>query len=106
MTFTIPRPDWVSDDLVAERGEHAGFQMFSRQGNDACALIVTDIAAGLEQAPQRREDIIARLQHGVRNVRKVHPEIFDTEPEWALVDAMNALLDIHGITHIGRDDLS
>lgn len=106
MTFTIPRADWVSDDLVADRGEHAGFQMFSKEGNDACANMVLSIAQDVSNLGLQREAALILLKDGVKQVRQAHAEIHDTEPEWAIVDAINAFFDTVGFTHIGRDDLS
>jgi hypothetical protein len=105
MTFSIPRPDWVSDRLLGERGENAGFQMYSREGNDAVAAMVLDVAAKVEAAPMRRNQAVSLVQEGVLRVTKTHPEVHDTEPEWAIVDAINALFDTQGWVHIDRDDI-
>ena len=106
MTFTIPRADWVSDDLAAERGEHAGFEMFSREANDAVAQMIIDVTTEAETKMLLRGAIIERLQQGVAEVRKTYPEVGDTEPEWRIVDVMNLWLDQNGFRNIGRDDLS
>jgi hypothetical protein len=53
-----------------------------------------------------RGAIIERLKEGVKQVYRTHPEIFDTEPEWAIVDAMNFWLAEMGFLAISRDDLS
>ena len=106
MTFTIPRPEWVSDSLIAERGEHAGFQMYSREGNDAVATMLLVVLPLAERLGAHRPAVIDALRNGIREVTKTHPEVWDTEPEWAIVDAVNAFFDTQGWVHISRDDLS
>jgi hypothetical protein len=105
MPHSFPRPDWVSDRLVDERGEHAGFQMYTREGNNAVAEMVIAVIARAEQTRARRDEIRDLLREGVAEVAKVHPEVHDTEPEWAIVDAINLWLDGAGFVRIDRDDL-
>jgi hypothetical protein len=96
MTFTIPRPDWVSDDLVAERGEHAGFQMYTTEGNDAVAeMVITNLTAA-EKSDLPRRVIIAMLKIGVAEVARVHPEVYDTEPRGAILDVLDKFLHEQG----------
>ncbi len=106
MSTDIPRPDWVSDALVEDRGENAGFQMYTREGNDAVAEMLRGVMKDGREKLMMRGAIIERLQQGVKQVRRVHPEIYDTEPEWAIVDAMNVWLAEMGFLAISRDDLS
>jgi len=105
MTFQIPRPEWVSDTLVEDRGEHAGFQMFTRAGNDACAALVLGVAKVADNTLLMRGAIIERIQHGVADVAREHPEIHDTEPEWAITDALNAFLSERGFAQVNREEL-
>jgi hypothetical protein len=104
MTHQITRPDWVSDDLVAERGPHAGFSMYSTEGNDAVADMVIAVIARAETG-MLPKGIKALLREGVANVAIKFPEVHDTEPEWAIVDAMNEWLAPNGFANIDRDDL-
>jgi len=106
MTFQIPRPEWVSDALVEDRGEHAGFQMYSRAGNDAVATMVYTTLARQINERLTRAETISDLQDRVRTLAHAFPEVHDTEPEWAIVDAVNAYFDTQGWVHVGRDDLS
>lgn len=104
--FTIPRPDWVGDDLVAERGEHAGFQMYTTEGNDACAKVVLDLVTRVEAGNLTSRDYAVQwLKNGVSILAVTHPEVHDTEPEWAIVDAINSYCDVAGFRHIDRDHL-
>jgi hypothetical protein len=105
MTFTIPRADWVSDNLAAERGEHAGFQMFTREGNDAVAALLHHVLRDADLLAARRGVAVAAIHQGVRNLAHRYPEIHDTEPEWAIVDAANLFFDEQGWTPMSRDDL-
>jgi hypothetical protein len=100
MTFQIPRADWVSDRLITERGEYAQFQMYTREGNDAVAEMLNGIFAREGLLPLAYKTL---LIEGVERVRKVHPEIHDTEPEWAIVDAVNAFFATQGFAPIDRD---
>lgn len=103
--FTIPRPEWVSDDLVAERGPHAGFQMFTREGNDAVALMLTQVFGTITESRLLPSQAKELLYQGVKSLAQVHPEVHDTEPECAIVDAANAFFDSVGFKPISRDDL-
>jgi hypothetical protein len=105
VTFTIPRPDWVSDELATERGPFAGFQMYTREGNNDVAKMVLFVVSQSEENRLRRHEMIDILKEGVRLTAKTHPEIHDTEPEWAIVDAINSYCDVAGFRHIDRDHL-
>jgi len=96
MTFTIPRPDWVSDRLVAERGEHAGFCMFTREGNDAVAEMLLTTFAAAEKVGLPRDVVITMVKIGVHEVARARPEIYDTEVRGAILDVLDAFLDSRG----------
>jgi hypothetical protein len=106
MTFTIPRADWVSDTLVAERGEYAGFQMFTREGNDAVAALLHHVLRDADRLAVRRSVAVAAIVQGLRTLSARFPEVYDTEPEWAIVDACQPFFAEQGWVQIGRDDLS
>ncbi len=106
MTFTIPRADWVSDTLVAERGEYAGFQMFTREGNDAVAALLHHVLRDADRLAVRRSVAVAAIVQGLRTLSARFPEVYDTEPEWAIVDACQPFFTEQGWVPIGRDDLS
>jgi hypothetical protein len=105
MTFTIPRPDWVSDALIEERGQFAGFQMYTTEGNNAVGSVLTDILRDVERTGALPRVMKDAVKQAVRNISKTHPEVHDTEPEWAIVDAVNAFCDTVGFRHIDRDDI-
>jgi RNA binding exosome subunit len=105
MTFTIPRPDWVSDRLIEERGPNAGFQMYTTEGNDAVAAMVSFAISQSETNRLHRDETIEVLKEGIKIVRKNHPEIHDTEPEGAVADAVNAFFATQGWVRVDRDDL-
>ena len=86
-----------------ERGPNARFQMYSREGNDEVADMLRAVLASAEgQPPKHIKEI---LRTAVAEVAAVHPEVHDTEPEWAIVDEMNAWLEPNGYAKIDRDDL-
>jgi len=105
MTFTIPRPEWVSDRLIADRGEHAGFQMFDREGNNAVGTLLLHVTGEADRLDAQRPAIIDALRNGVREVAVRFPEVHDTEPEHAITDALNAFLSERGFAQVNREEL-
>jgi len=105
MTFPIPRPDWVSDRLIEERGEFAQFQMFSRDGNDAVGHMLLTIFEDAEQHDRSRDFVTGAVRQGVKMLAAYFPEVHDTEPEHAITDALNAFLSEHGFAVVNREVL-
>jgi hypothetical protein len=107
MTFTIPKPDWGQDNenLIAERGEWFHFEMFTKQGNDACVALIEALVTRVETDSVKRDEAVNWLKNGITILAMSHPEVHDTEPEWAIVDAVNAFFDTQGWVHIERGDL-
>ena len=103
--FRIPRPEWGGDDQTAERGEHYGFQMYTREGNNAVARMIHFLVGQSHERRLRRDELIEALKEGVADVAESHPEVHDTEPEWAIVGAVNHYCDLVGFVRISRDDL-
>lgn len=95
----------MTDIDIDDRGPHEQYQMYSREGNDAVAAMVAQVQAEALAHRMMRGGIVEALAKGMVEVRKAHPEIHDTEPEWEIVDVMNAFLAEHGFLPIGRDDL-
>ena len=104
MSFSIPRPDWVTDQSIGRRGEYAQFQMFTREANDAVATMVLAILSDAVRLGPPRTVVIEAIQQGVRNLTRRFPEIHDTEPEWAIVDAVNAFFATQGWVEIDNRD--
>jgi hypothetical protein len=105
MTHQIPRPDWVTDQSISRRGENAQFQMFTKTGNDAIAeMLMTNFKAA-EEVGLPRDVLIVLVKNGVREIASVHPEVHDTEPEWAITDALNNFLTEHGFAVVSREVL-
>jgi len=105
MTFTIPRPDWVSDRLIEERGPYAGFQMYTTTANTAVGKMIERVVASAEEHNVSRSQFLLMLEGEVNALRLHHPEVNDTEPEWAIVDAVNAFFDTQGWVHVDREVL-
>lgn len=95
-THVIRRPSWVSDRLVAERGENAGFQMYTREGNDACARMVLLIVDTIEKNSTPPRNIPPLLKDLTTSLARVHGEVYDTEPRGAILDALNEYLVPNG----------
>ena len=73
-----------------DRGPNYKFQMYTREGNDALAAVVGAVAAEAAAKPMRRTEVLDSLRSRLRLLTTAgHPEWWDTEPRWAIVDAMN-----------------
>jgi hypothetical protein len=88
-----------------DRGAHARFQMFSKEGNDAVADMLITVLACAEGGLLPPTAIKDTLREGVANVAIKFPEVHDTEPECEIVDEMNAWLVPNGYAAIDRGDL-
>jgi hypothetical protein len=104
-TFTIAHPGWGGESNVAEHGENYGFQMYTRQGNDAVAVAVRTTVEATAYAHLTRDEMLTLLRDLLNGVAKVHREVRDTEPEVAIVEAVNDGLHQVGLVGIIRDDL-
>jgi len=103
--FQIPRPDWVSDRLIEDRGEFAQFQMFSREGNDAVGHMLLTIFEDAEQHDRSRDFVTGAVRQGVKTMTRYFSEVHDTEPEHAITDAVNAFLSERGFAVVNREGL-
>ena len=101
--FEALRSTQVPAEDPDDRGPNARFQMYSRTGNDAVADMMVAVMTNAEGQPPKHVKKV--LAEGVAEVAAVHPEVHDTEPEWAIVDEMNAWLEPNGYAKISRDDL-
>lgn len=71
---------------------HAGFSMFSPAGNAACAKAVAKAVKDAEAGRLTRKNLRARYHEILDSIAKKHSEVYDTEPEWAIADALNDLI--------------
>lgn len=111
------RRDWAaaSDALTALRTARANatgtlgtdddFQMYTPKGNAAVKEQVDLLAALIASGTHRPSVIIDAIRTAVKTVADKHAEIYDGEPEWAIVDTLNPLLKRAGYRTIIRDDL-
>lgn len=101
-TYTLPVADWPSEETLAERGPNAGFQMYTRQGNDAVAMVVrTTIEAGA-YCSLTRDQILHLLRDLLHRVGFVHPEWRDTEPRGEIRDQISR--GLHTLGFMGLDE--
>jgi len=103
MTFEIKRPNWVSDRLVAERGEYAGFQMYTREGNSAVAEMLLRVFDDAEELGRPRDLVIEDVRKGVARVTRRHPEVHDTEPRGTIYDVTDEFFEQQGWTAVTED---
>lgn len=99
--YVTPVPYWVREETLAERGPNAGFQMFTRNGNNSAAAIVKTVIEATQACGLTRDEMLDLLNRGRHYMARVHPEIYDTEPRGFTVDAMN-----HGLRNLGLPDIS
>lgn len=88
-----------------EYGPNDRYQMYSREGNDALAVQVDIISDGMREGRVSRRDLPELLGLTCKVVAMDHPEVHDTEPEWAIVDEINKVCDELMWKRIDRDDL-
>lgn len=81
------------------------FQMYSDEANDAVAAMVQAIFDKADRTNATRLDVINATIKAVRDMAEVHPEVRDSEPEWAITDAVNDYFDVKGWVHVARMDV-
>jgi len=93
-----------SDD---DRGPNAQYQMYTRAGNDAVAGMLAHAFDLVKSTAPRsyRQALKNAVREGQAQVAKTHPEVHDTEPEWAIVDKVNTVLRANGMSTITREDI-
>ena len=101
-TYVLPMADWPSEETLGERGEYAGFQMYSRQGNDAVAMVVRTVVEAAQYAPLTRGEALHLLHESLERVGNVHPEWQDTEPRAEIEEQISrAFVDVLEFTPMG-----
>ena len=82
------------------------FYMFTPEGNEAVQAMVQRIVDVILAGHLRRTDLPQALRSGMRGVSQTaFGEVYDTEPEWAIVDAVNkACAEVMWLP-VSRDDL-
>lgn len=101
--FTGARPHHNPDEedrRVDERGPNHRFQMYTREGNDAVALMVAGVVETAQKYALSLPAIKTLLHNEVAKVEKVHPEIHDTEPRNEILDVMDKFLDEQGYARL------
>lgn len=63
-----------------DRGPNGRYQMFSREGNDACEALVVRVVEMIEAGKVNRSSLITVIHLEMREVEKTHDEVWDTEP--------------------------
>lgn len=104
-TYVIPVATWPSAETLAERGPDAGFQMYSRQGNDAVAMVVRTVIEGAQHAPLTRGEALYLLHESLDRLSHVHPEWQDTEPRGVITDEVSrGFVDVLGFAPLETSD--
>ena len=99
------------DELHKARAKAVGqvsrndFYMFTPEANAAVRAEMDTLAARVDAAVLTPREMKAAIQVHVKAIATSHPEVHDTEPEWAILDALNPLLERRGYAKITRDDL-
>ena len=86
--------DEVEEGVVAEdeRGLYRNYQMYSREGNDACEALVQEIVTGGEAGTLNRLTLHHAVREGIKEIAKTHPEVHDTEPDGEIPHQINERL--------------
>lgn len=98
--FLTPVPYWVTPATLDEKGPNAGFQMFTRNGNNAAAACVKLTIEATQACGLTRDEMLDLLNRSRHYIARVHSEIYDSEPRGFTVDAMN-----HGLRNLGLPDI-
>lgn len=80
--------EYVDDD----RGPNSNYQMFSREGNDACEALVQKIVAEGEAGKINRLTLHAAVRAGIKEISKKYLEVQDTEPDGEIPYQINERL--------------
>ena len=75
-----------------DRGPNSSYEMFSREGNDACEALVTQLVADGNAGRLTRLTLNAAKETAVREVAEKHQEIHDTEPDGEICHQLNERL--------------
>lgn len=79
------------------------FQMYTNGGNAAVAAMVEHIIEEMRSGQLRRVNLEARIRHYMSDVvKRGYPEVHDTEPEWAIADAINVECEAQGWKPVDR----
>jgi hypothetical protein len=83
------------------------YDMYTKSGNLACERLVSRISKKVNgRIRLTRDDVVKMLSEGVSKIAEKHPEVNDTEPEWALVENVNLALELAGYGYkMERSDL-
>jgi hypothetical protein len=104
-TYTIPTPAWVSVETAEDRGPNAGFQMYTRQGNDAVAMVVRTTIEAAVYCSLTRDETLHLLRDLLNRVGFVHPEWHDSEPRGEIRDQISrGFVDVLGYVALSEDE--
>jgi hypothetical protein len=77
----------------SDRGENSRFQMFSKEGNDALKSMCDTIILDAECGKISRKGLAHEILHHCDMVQDAgFPEVWDTEPQWAISDELTERL--------------
>lgn len=81
------------------------YEMYSDKGDDYVAEQVDDLIGRGNTGGFGRQHLVAEVRAMIDSIAKVHGEVYDTEPEWHIADAINErLCKPQGWQPISRDD--
>lgn len=103
----MPNPSWVTAEVIARRGPNARYSMFTIDGNNCVANEVDKVILACLLGKVTRIDLPTAIRRALGRISSLgYPEIFDTEPEWAIVDEFNERICTPLLwSPISRDDI-
>lgn len=81
------------------------FDMFTPEANAAVRAEMDTLAARIDAGVLSPGEVKLAIHAHVKAIASRYPEVNDTEPEWAIVDTLNPLLERRGYREITREDL-
>lgn len=90
----------MTAEILEEKLKTYYFEMFSKEGEEACRSIVKKMFRKLNGKYRlTREDIIDICSTEIKKVSKKFPEVYDTEPTMHIADLVKAMSDVVGYNH-------
>jgi MarR-like DNA-binding transcriptional regulator SgrR of sgrS sRNA len=75
-----------------DRGPFDNYQMFSREGNDACEALVAQIVGDGQAGKVTRLTLDEAKEAGMKKIGETHLEVGDTEPDGEICHQLNIRL--------------
>lgn len=80
------------------------YSMYTDEGNQALARMVDGIKTLITEGDVRRRELPGLVRNACTQLAKIHAEVWDTEPQVAIGDALSEACAVEGWLPIHRDE--